>query len=232
MKRTLKCLAVLLISLATVAQQPTMPPVPASMTTYETVKLADGIYAFISGAGGEAIVTGNSLVVIGDDGVLVVDSGHFPSVTARQIEQIRQWTNQPVRFLVNTHWHPDHSAGNGLYKKAFPGVQIVSTAATRDAIRDVMPKKEVNDKQIDEYSGIWKKGTAPDGKPLTEASLEYWKKVGVELQAFRPELQAADHALPTTIFTEQMTVFLGKREVRLMFLGRGNTGGDVVVYVP
>jgi glyoxylase-like metal-dependent hydrolase (beta-lactamase superfamily II) len=111
-------------------------------------------------------------------------------------------------------------------------VQIVSTAATRDAIRDIMLKKAVNEKQIDEYSSFWKKGIGPDGKPLTEAALDFWKKVAVELEAFRPELKAADHALPTTTFTDQMSVFLGRREVRLMFLGRGNTGGDVVIYVP
>ena len=231
MTRLLKFLVFIAATVA-VAQEATMPPPPAAMATYETVKLADGVYAFISGAGGEAMVTGNSLVVIGDDGVLVVDSGHFPSVTARQIEQIRQWTSQPVRFLVNTHWHPDHSAGNGLYRKAFPGVQIVSTAATRSAIRDIMPKKEINEKQIDEYSAFWKKGTGPDGKPLTDASMNFWKGVAVELEAFRPELKAADHVLPTTTFTDQMTIFLGRREVRLMFLGRGNTGGDAVIYLP
>jgi glyoxylase-like metal-dependent hydrolase (beta-lactamase superfamily II) len=202
------------------------------MTTYKTVKLADGVYAFVSPLGGQAMVTGNSLVVIGDDGVLVVDSGHFPSLTSRQIAQIRQWTDKPVRFLVNTHWHPDHNAGNGLYKKEFPGVQIVSTAATRDGIENILPKKEVSESQINEYTAVARKGTGPDGKPMTEAALAYWKRVGTELEAFRPELKAADHALPTTTFTDQLTVFLGRREVRLLFLGRGNTAGDVVVYVP
>jgi glyoxylase-like metal-dependent hydrolase (beta-lactamase superfamily II) len=214
------------------AQASGEPPVPASMTSYETVKLADGVYAFIAGFGGSAMVTGNSLVVIGEDGVLVVDSGHFPSLIARQIAQIRQWTDKPVRYLVNTHWHPDHSAGNGLYKKAYPGLQILSTAYTRDAIEHILPQKEVNEKQIDEFSAVSKSGKMPDGKPLAPGSLEYWKRVGVELEAFRPELKAADHALPTTTFTDQMTVYLGKREVRILFLGRANTAGDALVYVP
>ena len=224
--------AMLLVASFLAAQEAAPAGIPAAMSKYETVQLADGVYAFVSAAGGEAIVTGNSLVVIGEDGVLVVDSGHIPSLTARQIAQIRKWTDKPVRYLVNTHWHPDHNAGNGLYKKAFPGVQIVSTAATRQAIEQVLPKKELNEKQIDEYSGIARKGTTPDGKPLREESLAYWKKVSVELEAFRPELKAADHALPDTTFTEQMTVYLGKREVRILFLGRGNTAGDAVVYVP
>ena len=120
--------AMLLVASFLAAQEAAPAGIPAAMSKYETVQLADGVYAFVSAAGGEAIVTGNSLVVIGEDGVLVVDSGHIPSLTARQIAQIGKWTDKPVRYLVNTHWHPDHNAGNGLYKKAFPGVQIVSTA--------------------------------------------------------------------------------------------------------
>src|ERR1051326_7542518 len=226
-------IALMLFTGAALAGQDTQSVrVPLAMSQYDTVELAEGVYAFVSAAGGEAIVTGNSLVVIGEDAVLVVDSGHIPSLTARQIAQIRKWTEKPVRYLVNTHWHPDHNAGNGLYQKAFPGVQIISTAATRQAIEQVLPKKELNEKQIDEYSAIARKGTTPDGKALREDSLAYWKKVSVELEAFRPELKAADHALPNSTFTDQMTVYLGKREVRILFLGRGNTAGDAVVYVP
>ena len=89
---------------------------PAAMKGYEAVKLADGIYAFTSPQSNGAIVTGNSVAIISDEGVLVVDSGHFPSLTARMVDQIKRLTDQPVRFLVNTHWHPDHNSGNGLYR--------------------------------------------------------------------------------------------------------------------
>jgi glyoxylase-like metal-dependent hydrolase (beta-lactamase superfamily II) len=205
---------------------------PAVMTSYETVKLGVGIYAFIAPESNGAMVTGNSLVVIGDDGVLVVDSGHFPSLTARQIAQIQQWTDKPVRFLVNTHWHPDHNAGNGLYKKAYPGIQIVSTPATRSGMETVLPKKEVSEGVIQQFEGTVQTGTLPNGKPLEGDDRKYYEKVAAELTAFRPELKAADHALPTTTFKDAMTVYLGKREVQILFLGRGNTGGDALVYVP
>jgi len=202
------------------------------MSSYETVRLAEGIYAFISPESNGAMVTGNSLLVIGDDSALVVDSGHFPSLTARMIGEIRQLTDKPVRFLVNTHWHPDHSAGNGLYKKGFPGIQIVSTPTTRAEIETVLPKKEVSESTIAEFEDALKKGALPNGKPLTGDALKYYQKVGAELTAFRSELKAADHALPTATFENAMSVYLGKREVQILFLGRGNTGGDAVIYVP
>jgi hypothetical protein len=95
MKVFMTILCALVISTMLGAQ--TQSEIPAPMRTFETVKLAEGTHAFVSPESKGAMVTGNSLVVIGEDGVLVVDSGHFPSVTAKQIAQIKQWTDKPVR---------------------------------------------------------------------------------------------------------------------------------------
>ena len=60
-------------------------------------------------------------MIIGERAVLVVDSCCLLPSTARQdIEQIKQWTNKPVTYLVNTHWHFDHTMGNASYATAFP----------------------------------------------------------------------------------------------------------------
>jgi len=205
---------------------------PVAMKGYETVKVAEGIYAFISPESNGAIVTGNSVAIIGDDGVLVVDSGHFPSLTARTIDQIKQLTDQPVRFLVNTHWHPDHNSGNGLYRQTFPGLQIISTPTTRAEIEAVLPKKEVNEAKITQIEDIVKKGVFSDGTLVGPADRKYFEKIAPELEAFRPELKKADHALPTLTFKDELNIYLGKRDVQVMFLGRGNTGGDAVIYIP
>src|SRR5580704_12069941 len=87
---------------------------------HETVKVAEGIYAFITAESNNAIVSGNSVAIVGDDGVLVVDSGNFPSETRRIIAEIRQLTPLPVRYLVHTHWHRDHTDGDSEYRGAFP----------------------------------------------------------------------------------------------------------------
>jgi len=222
---------VVALSSALAGAQAAAPELPAAMRGYETVKLAEGIYAFISPESNGAIVTGNSIAIIGDDGVLVVDSGHFPSLTARMIGQIQQLTDHPVRFLVNTHWHPDHNAGNGLYRQAFPGLQIVSTPTTRTEMQTVLPNKEVNEAQIARIESL-AKGTFPDGRPVATEDRKYFERIAPELEAFLPELKKADHALPTMTFKDELDVYLGKRLVQVMYLGRGNTGGDAVIYVP
>ena len=66
--------------------------------TYDKVKVGDGIYAFIAAEPTTEMVSGNSVVVIGDDGALVVDTGHVPSLTRRMIADIQQMTDKPVRY--------------------------------------------------------------------------------------------------------------------------------------
>ena len=60
---------------------------PPAGRTFETVKVADGIYALISPAASSGVVTGNSVAIVRDDGFLVVDSGHFPSLVRRMIAE-------------------------------------------------------------------------------------------------------------------------------------------------
>src|SRR5215831_6629822 len=125
------------IALALLTAAPAAQKTPERvLTEYRTVKLTEGVYAFVAPESKTPFVSGNSLVVIGRDAVLVVDSTNVPSLARRMIGDIRKLTDKPVRFLVNTHWHPDHLMGNAAYQEAFPGISIVSTTAMRE-IADV-----------------------------------------------------------------------------------------------
>jgi glyoxylase-like metal-dependent hydrolase (beta-lactamase superfamily II) len=104
-------LLLLLASTAGTAQN----QLPTVFARCDTVKLADGIYAVIPAEDASALVSGNSVLIFGSDGALVVDSGHVPSVTKRMIADIIHLANQPSAF-VNTYWHPDHVTGNTLYR--------------------------------------------------------------------------------------------------------------------
>ncbi len=66
---------------------------------------------------------GNVGVFVGDDGVLLVDS-HFSFSVAELLGEIRKISDKEVRFLVNTHVHPDHISGNGVL--ADYGVTVIA----------------------------------------------------------------------------------------------------------
>src|SRR4051812_34653375 len=68
-----------------------------SVLSYRTVKVADGVYAFVPPEERTGFQSGNSIAIIGDDGVLVFDTGNIPGSTRRQIAEIRKLTDKPVR---------------------------------------------------------------------------------------------------------------------------------------
>src|SRR5436853_7901228 len=66
---------------------------------------------------------GNIGVSVGEDGVLLIDDQYAP-LTEKIVAAVRKISDQPIRFLVNTHWHGDHTGGNENLGKA--GVLIVA----------------------------------------------------------------------------------------------------------
>ena len=76
----------------------------------------------------------NCTLVVGEDAALLVDSGQFPSLAERMVADVKKLTDKPVRYLVNTHWHFDHVWGNDVFRRAYPGLAIVSTEFTREMV--------------------------------------------------------------------------------------------------
>ena len=103
-------------------------PVPDfSQVEIKTTRLADNFYT-LEGMGGTR-QGGTISVLTGPDGVLLVDSSFAP-LTDRLVAAIGKISDKPIRFLINTHFHPDHTGGNENFAKL--GVLIFS----RDQLRE------------------------------------------------------------------------------------------------
>lgn len=84
----------------------------------QTVKIADGLYVLMGGP-----AQGNVAVSVGSDGVFLVDSMYAP-MHQKIVDAIRAITPQPIRYVVNTHLHGDHTAGNAAMAKL--GAMVIS----------------------------------------------------------------------------------------------------------
>jgi cyclase len=103
----------------------------AGQTDRTVTKLADGVYEIEHRDAGDGFASGNTTVIIGSRQVFVADAGFLPSVAREDIAQIRQWTDRPVSFVLNTHFHNDHNFGNRAYMDAFPAVTIIAHEQTK-----------------------------------------------------------------------------------------------------
>src|SRR3712207_1660307 len=114
----------------------------AQAQKFEVSKIADGVYGVIFSEPRMDPVESNSLVVVGDDGVLVLDANRTPAGARSVIAEIRKLTDKPVRYVVNSHWHDDHVFGNQSYKEAFPGVEFVAHRNTREDMEKLAFRSE------------------------------------------------------------------------------------------
>ncbi len=225
--------ASLAITLAMVPQVHGKVPPDSSVTRHvETVRVADRIYAFIAPESFGGLVSGNSMVVIGDSAVLVVDSGHFPLVTRQMITAIRRLTTLPVRYLANTHWHPDHWIGNAEYRRAFPEVTILSTEVTRAEMERQGPDYVSRYQDSTTLRKLRELANEKPGSAQRADVTEYYAATLGDLEDALEGWRGVTLTLPTLTFDRSLTLQLGGREAQVMFLGRGNTADDAVVLVP
>src|SRR2546425_2471277 len=71
----------------------------------------------------------NSVIVLGDEAVAVIDTQVNAPMAERLVQQVRRLSDKPLRYAINTHYHWDHTAGNHVCKRA--GATVVSSALTR-----------------------------------------------------------------------------------------------------
>ena len=93
----------------------------------EIIELATGVYARLH----EGLT--NAGVIVGDDGVLIIDSLRVPSFARDLIQDVRHLSDKPIRYVIDTHSHWDHSWGN----EEFPDATIIGHANCRSEMLDL-----------------------------------------------------------------------------------------------
>jgi glyoxylase-like metal-dependent hydrolase (beta-lactamase superfamily II) len=195
------------------------------------------VYGFIEKTG-HAIVSGNSVAIVGDDGVAIVDTGHHPRLTRAMVERLRAITPKPVLYVVNTHWHNDHVSGNAVYAEALPQARFIAHAFTARTMDREIPGymregcREFLHKQIAPLRETVAKGRDSEGRAIPEARMARLKEVIVDADAAEIDCTEFRYRGADLAFEDRLTLRLGGRDVQVLYLGRANTAGDAIVYVP
>jgi cyclase len=178
--------------------------------------IAEGVYLYRTAPYGEVGLDGNSIVIISTDGVLVFDTNGTPSAAAMVLEDIRTLTSQPVRYVVNSHWHWDHWYGTEVYTRAFPDVKVIAHERTKAMMAG--PAIEFNKPGLDtQLPGYLKQ-------------LEQRIAKAEAATPTPPELPRLKQA--NTTYTDELTLKLGGREIQVLHHDRAVTPGDTFVYLP
>lgn len=192
---------------------------------YKFEKVAEGVYYATGGVGS------NNVVIVNDQDVLLVDDGTTPAAARALLADIKLLTNKPVRTVVNTHFHYDHTGGNSVFA---PDVQIIGHEFIRHAILtfDVLNREPYRTSQgtrvpalIESLRGQIAGETDPGKKAALSKNLAAAEKLREQLKEIKP-------TPPNVTYSDKLVLYKGSREIRLLFLGRGHTAGDTFVYLP
>jgi cyclase len=213
----------LLFALGAIALTAGAAGADSSVTTQRGVtKVGEGIYAIRHADSPDTNPQGNTTVIIGEHAVLVVDSGYLPSSAAEDIAQIRRWTDRPVRYLLNTHWHPDHQRGNSVYADAFPDLTIIAHAQTARLMASYDAANRERYPRL-----VQKMKESLQNKPDAELQKTVDGRTRVLAELERSRLQ-----LPTLTFASELDLDLGNRIVQIRHTGIGDTRGDAWAWLP
>ena len=206
----------------------------AAQSERRVTQLAEKVYLIEHADRGDGYASGNTTVIIGDRQVFVVDAGYLPSAALEDITQIRRWTDKPVSFLLNTHFHNDHNLGNSTYLDQFPGVTIVGHTETRHDMDILGPGMQaIMERSNARIQRAIDNGKLDNGRVLSADELtQYRNALALRGPATMADIRSARFQPPTMLFDHDFSIDIGNRVVEIKFLGRGNTAGDAVVYLP
>src|SRR5215213_5855233 len=195
---------------------------PQDKDPFTLKKLTDDVYV-LYGRGGNI-----GLAVTSEGAVLIDDQ--FADLAPGIAEQIKSVTSQPIRYLINTHHHFDHTGGNAFFIK-------MTTIVAHDNVRKHMlaqPQETINNaaQRVKETEAKIAKVENDTSKAEELATLRQ------ELASAKQNLETAravkisEIAAPTLTFDREIRMYLGGKEVQVFHVKRGHTDGDSIIYFP
>jgi len=139
----------------------------------------------------------NTGVIVGDDGVMVIDAQATPVMAREGIRRIRRVTSKPIKYVVLSHYHAVRVLGASAYRAR----EIIASQATLGLIRE-------------------------------RGKQDMASEIGRFPRLFRGKESIPGLTWPTLTFRGELTLMMGKLEVKIIHPGPGHTGGDTIVWVP
>jgi len=209
---------------------------PIAANAIEIGALQDGAWAALQPPDNR-FNDSNSLIVEADDFVIVVDAQESRADVMAIIAFVKDRIGKPVRYVINTHWHGDHTQGNTLYREAFGDTLVVlghetqavdvperAAASHRERVKELAQQLPAAREQL--LSGV-----KLDGSRFTEEELAAQSARVERAGLWLDENRNATFTGPSVTIDGPYTVDAGRASFTV-FPQRGHTRGDLLVLFP
>lgn len=222
---------------------PYVPPADGPVEAdgyYEIIEaVAPGIWVIRQAKPFHLQPIGNVTVIEQADGLVLVDGGGSPGSARRIAALIATVSRKPVKALILTHWHGDHSLGFGTLQTMWPDMAVIATEKTRDRLVSSMdayaqgapdPAKTAEFRgRLDGADG-YLRGAAVSPN-LSQADRDGFAQAAREFVRYRADTEGLFVGRVTRAFTGSLVLDDAKHPIQVFQPGRANTDGDAVVWV-
>jgi cyclase len=202
---------------------------PAEGNLFDLQQAGDGV--FFAHARAQAMINCNAAVFVRSKDVVIVDAHSKPSAAAALLGQIkREVTTKPVRYVINTHFHWDHTQGNQAYTQTGSKVDFIATGATKQLMSDLAVTRmkasvDAVPQQIDKLRDRAAHATSPEEKAFCSDQIR-------QMESYLAELKNYQLELPTITFDKSYALSDPAFDLHLDFHGPAHTAGDLFVFCP
>ena len=201
---------------------------PGGGKAYRFEKIGDGVF-FATGTGLMTTMS-NSMVIVNPDHLMLIDTSVTPAAARALVAQIKEEISpRPIKYVFNSHYHFDHAHGNQIFGD---DVEIIGHEYIRQMHQSNVLQQRTNrsfSEGLPAQIADMKQRIAKASDAKERAQLE--TAMGVTA-AHAKAIQEVKPKPPNVTFTDVMTLHKGGREVEVLFLGRGHTGGDTMIFLP
>jgi len=215
--------------LAATASGAGTPPDPFARHTTAVTDHVWVIYRTLTST--EPPFEGNVVVFEQSGGLVVVDAGGCPRSGQNAVAEIRSISKKPVRYLVYSHYHGDHTLGAGAFRQAWPDLVIVSTARTRASMTGE-PMKYVERYDRDNAEMVEHARKRLEQPDLPASLRRGWQHVADSGDAMVAAYRNLRVYPADVTFDESLTIPDKDVPLEIRFLGEANTDGDAIVWAP
>ena len=240
-------LNVILCAVAALASSPAAaapagsdPASPLHLSPFVAREITPGVHLLTVPRNYYAAAVSNVTLIEQSDGLVVIDSGLAAGHGRAIVNYARMMSAKPIKAVAITHWHNDHPQGVSAIRDAFPNVRIIATGTTERHMLetesglvgfrpDPVLEKEL-DKQAEQATAGYRSlldasATPPDQRERVRKGI--W-----DFDQLMADYRGTYIVPPTETFERELLLDDPKRPVRLMHVGRANTDGDLIAWLP
>ncbi len=192
---------------------------------FNLVEVSSGIYAAIDNENGTAF--GNAGIINMGNGSLVFDTCITPAAGRDLRDAAEQLTGQPVRWVINSHFHNDHIRGNQAFAADTP---IIRTVQTRELIATAGVEQLRSDQDnalglMQQFQAQYDSSDDPAVHARLDPIINFYRGIAASL----PEIRLR---LPDITFEDRLVIDGSVRRAEVLSYGGGHTGNDAFLLLP